>query len=133
MMLRIVGVALFAATLIGCGAGSELETYPVTGVVTFDGEPIKEGRIFLRKVDGDQKGFSGEIKEGQYLVDAEVGKMSVEVTASRLIPGKFDNSNGTPEPVGEMYIPAKYNSKTTLTTEVTPGGDNEENFDLTSK
>jgi hypothetical protein len=59
--------------------------------------------------------------------------VKVEITASRLVPGKFDNSNGTPEPMGEMYIPKKYNSQTTLEAEVKSSGDNALPFELVSK
>ena len=131
----IAAVLLVAsASVVGCGGGGDgLTLYPVTGTVTFDDQPVSEGRVVFRKKEGDQKAFSGEIKEGKYQLDAEPGKMSVEVVASRPVPGKFDTSNGTPEPVGEMYIPAKYNEKTTLEAEVKPDGDNEIPFALTSK
>ena len=65
-------------------------------------------------------------------LQAEPGKISVEITAPRIIPGKFDKSNGTPEPVGEMYIPKKYNANTTLSAEVTPDGENQIPFVLAS-
>ncbi len=58
--------------------------------------------------------------------------MSVEITASRIIPGKFDNSNGTPEPVGEMYIPRQYNAATTLEVIVPEGGKSNADFPLSS-
>jgi len=135
MKCWIPAVLLLAnASLMGCGGGSDgMTLYPVTGTVTFDSQPIAEGRVVFRKQNGDQKSFSAEIKEGKYEVAAEPGKMSVEVLASRPIPGKFDMSNGTPEPVGEMYIPEKYNSKTTLEAEVKPEDENEIPFALTSK
>ncbi|MCC9609006.1 hypothetical protein LOC68_07405 [Blastopirellula sp. JC732] len=119
---------------IGCGGGSSgPKTYAVTGSVTFDGQPVETGRILLRQLEGGGKAFAGDIINGKYKVDAEEGAAKVEVTASRLIPGKFDNSNGTPEPIGEMYIPAKYNSKSDLKADVTPSGDNEFSFELKSK
>ena len=134
MMLRIAGVLVGAALLAGCGGGTDgPPMHDVTGQVTFDSEPVKEGRILFRKLDGDRKSYSAEIKDGAYALATEGGKMAVEVTASRLIPGKFDNSNGTPEPVGEMYIPAKYNAKTELVADVSPDGDNTFPFALTSK
>jgi hypothetical protein len=55
-------------------------------------------------------------------MEAAVGKVRVEVIASRPVPGKFDESNpGEKVPVGEMYIPAKYNSQSELTADVTSG------------
>jgi hypothetical protein len=91
----------------------------VTGEVTFEGKPVETGRITFRKVEADKRAFSGEIKGGKYDVKAEPGKMTVEITASRP-SGKFDTSNpdDEPQPIGEMYIPEKYNTKTELTAEV---------------
>ena len=134
MMCRLsAGFALLCAALAGCGSGDEGPIlYPVSGLVLFDSQPLPEGRVVFRKRDGDQKAYSSEIKDGEYELHAEPGKMSVEVLASRPVPGKFDHSNGTPEPVGEMYIPAKYNAKTTLEAEVTPEGANVIPFSLTS-
>ncbi|HPM83083.1 MAG TPA: hypothetical protein PLF81_20405 [Candidatus Anammoximicrobium sp.] len=123
--------ALLAAGMIfGCGS-SGLDTNPVSGKVTFDGQPIQEGRITFRGMGSDPRAFSAEIKNGQYQMEAVAGKMKVEIIASRPVPGKFDESNpGEKVPVGEMYIPAKYNSQSELTAEVTSGS-NELNFDLT--
>lgn len=121
---------LAATTILGCGT-SGLNTHPVSGKVTFDGQPISEGRIQFRSMGSDPRAFSAEIKNGQYQMEALAGKVRVEITASRPVPGKFDGAEeGEKTPVGEMYIPARYNSQSELTAEVTPGK-NELNFDLT--
>ncbi|MBI1347214.1 hypothetical protein GC163_13100 [bacterium] len=121
------------AGVLGCGsAPTGPKMVPVSGTVSFDGAPVPEGRIQFRKTDGDGRAFATDIKEGSYSLDAEPGRMEIVITASRLIPGKFDNSNGTPEPVGEMYIPPQYNDATSLVAEVKDGGDNVFPFDLTS-
>jgi hypothetical protein len=87
--------------------------------VTFDGTPVETGRITFREVEGDKRAFSTEITGGKYELQTEPGKMTVEITASRP-SGKFDTSNPDeePQPIGEMYIPEKYNTKTELTAEV---------------
>ena len=127
----IAGVT--AVFLIGCGP-SGLKLNPVSGTVTFDGEPLPEGRIQFRAVEGDQRAFSGAIEQGRYTVETMPGKMAVEITASRIIPGKFDESNpGEKTPVGEMYIPARYNSATELTAEIPSGGVKQLDFTLTGK
>lgn len=131
-----LALAIFAPFLMtGCSSAPEgPDMYPVTGTVSFDGTAVAEGRIQFRKAEGDQKAFAGDIKDGKYTLEAEVGKMTVEITASRP-SGKFDNSNpdDPPQPIGEMYIPEKYNSATTLTAEVKPSPDNAIPFELTSK
>jgi len=118
-------------TLLGCGpGGGELSTLPVTGQVTFNGAPLPEGQILFRTTDAEKRGFAGPISGGSYSLQTVPGKMTVEITASRLIPGKFNNDNGTPEPVGEMYIPAEYNSASTLQAEVVSGGSNKFDYEL---
>lgn len=116
--------SLALVTMVGCGSSpSGLDLHQVTGNVMFAGEPVKEGRILFRLVDGDQRAFSAPIADGLYTVDTLPGKMRVEIVASRIVPGKFDTSNpGQKVPVGEMYIPARYNAKSELTAEVPPGG-----------
>jgi hypothetical protein len=42
--LTVFGVAL-SGTLSGCGSGSKLDTIPVGGVVTLDGQPVKNARV----------------------------------------------------------------------------------------
>jgi len=120
---------------LGCGGGGEdgpeLET--VTGTVKFDGEPVETGRITFRLTDGDKKAYSGEIAKGEYSVEVPAGSASVQITASRPVPGKFDTSNGEKVPVGEMYIPEEYNSKSTLTETIESGKDPVIPFDLKSK
>ncbi|NLS96945.1 MAG: hypothetical protein GXX96_32815 [Planctomycetaceae bacterium] len=102
--------------------------------MTFDGQPVEEGRILFRAVEGDQRAFSGAIQNGRYELESLPGKMTVEITASRIIPGKFDESNPDEKvPMGEMYIPERYNSKTELTAEVPAGGAKDVNFTLTSE
>jgi hypothetical protein len=110
------------ATVIGCGSAPQgPEVYDVAGEVTFDGKPIETGRIEFQMPNG--KAFGGDIKDGTYALQSEGGPMVVKITASRIIPGKFDTSNpdDPPQPVGEMFIPAKYNAKSELTAEVKPG------------
>lgn len=131
-MYRIVlcGLILTLGCLLsGC---SDSGLYNVTGTVNFDGKPIEKGRILFRRLDGDKRAFAGTISNGQYSLQSEAGKMRVEITASRIIPGKFDTSNGTKEPVGQMYIPAKYNSHSELAVEVS-SSQLVHSFDLKSK
>ena len=129
----LVALAL-GALASGCGGSSDgPKLNAVSGVVTFDGEPIKEGRILFRALGAGGRSYSAPIANGAYDVKAEAGPVAVEVTASRLVPGKVDRSNPVPEPAGEMYIPKRYSGpETTLKAEVKPGG-NTLPFALTTK
>jgi len=131
MRLRLLSCVMLLA--MGCSSGATGPAeYPVSGTVTFDGKPVESGRILFRKIGDGDRAYGGEITNGTYSFTSEPGKVKVEITASRPIPGKFDNSNGTPEPIGEMYIPAKYNSKSTLEAEVLTSSTTLP-FDLVSK
>lgn len=119
---------------VGCSSStSGPDMHVVQGTVTFDGKPIETGRILFRQTEGDGRAYSTEIVEGTYKLEVKEGPTEVAITASRLIPGKFDNSNGTPEQMGEMYIPAKYNQKTELNALVESGSENQFSFDLLAK
>jgi len=113
---------------IGCGESDGL--VPVSGVVTFEGNPIPEGTIQFRTLQGDQKAYAAPILDGKYEARVETGPASVEIRASRIIEGKFVEANpGEMDPVGEMYIPDKYNSRTELKVDI-QAAKLDENFDL---
>jgi hypothetical protein len=126
---------LICLSTLGCGGGAPdgPELFPVTGTVTFDGEPISEGRILFRADGGTGKGYGGDIKDGTYTLETVSGSMKVEITASRIVPGKFGEAaspDEDPPPLSEMYIPEIYNTKSTLTAEVKEDGENTIPFDL---
>lgn len=112
---RIAALLGLAVILAGCSNSSDgPRLYKVSGEATYDGQPIERGSIKFTKTDGGQV-YTGEIANGRYETECEPGKMKVEITGSRIIPGKFTEANpGEKEPAREMYIPAKYNSKSTL-------------------
>ena len=123
---------LAVSILVGCSGGSSLDTVPVTGTVTWEGDPLEEGRITFRSLEGDRRSFSGKIKDGDYSVETFTGPMRVSIRASRIVPGEFDESNPDEKvPVGEMYIPPRYNSQSELTSNI-ERGENTVDFDLVS-
>jgi len=131
---RVVLASLAVGFLIACsGCGSRgPATIKVTGQVMFDGTPVPEGSITFKR-GSDSKAFSGVIKNGAYEVPCEEGEMVVEITAMREVPGKFDTSNpGVKVPLEEQYIPAKYNTASTLSAKV-DSGHKSFSFDLKSK
>lgn len=74
----------------------------------------------------------GDITDGQFTIKSQPGRKQVEITAHRET-GEFDESNpGEKIPLREQYIPARYNSETTLEEEV-QAGSNQFTFELTSE
>jgi hypothetical protein len=118
--------------LIGCGgaANSGPKLYSVTGKVTFSGEPLKEGDLVVRSVDG-KHGAGSKITDGQFTLKAPAGAFVVEITAMRDVPGEFREENpGEKVAVREQFIPSKYNSETSLKMDIQPQS-KELKFELT--
>ena len=127
----------------GCGRGSGKteKTYPVSGVVTLDGQPLAEGEIYFRTV---KTGMFDKmsIKDGKFKGEAQTGTRKVEISAFRepklspeqkKIKAKFGEQAKGMVPTRENFIPAKYNSKSKLSAEVKTDGANEFTFPLTSR
>lgn len=137
---------ILCCLLPGCGSAPGIERAPVSGVVTFDGKPIEKGMIVLIPTGGTKGPSTGaEIKDGAFQIPVASGPVPgpymVEVTASRVV-GRIEvqgvagvqgglSGAGTADRL-EMYIPAKYNTQTTLKYTVEPG-ENVETFALVSK
>tara|TARA_R100000750_G_C2332507_1_gene90699 strand:- start:61 stop:492 length:432 start_codon:yes stop_codon:yes gene_type:complete len=126
----------------GCfgGDGEKIETAAFSGTVTLDGQPLEKGVIQFRPgKDASGQPLRGQITEaainaGQYQLASDqgavVGENSVVISATKVV-GK-EMADGVEIEKVEQYLPAKYNSETTLTITVTPE-DTEHNFELSSK
>ena len=129
--------SLFAALFVivaGCSSGGDAE--PVTGTVTFDGAPLADGRITFEPAGQQGSGGGAVIADGSYSVPGgDVGLLpgSYRVSISAVGGGSSaDDAPGAggPAAMGSELIPAKYNTDSELTAEVTADGDNTFDFDL---
>ncbi len=110
--------SLSALLATGCG-GDGPEVVPVSGNVTWNGDPMPSGTIVFRPADGVARSEAGQIEEGYYSLDVPPGAKTVEITARRVVEGKFDTSNpGEKVPLTEQYVPKEYNAETTLEADV---------------
>jgi len=122
-----------AVLLAGCGGSPRLA---VTGTVTLDGTPLKEGYIQFRPLPGTPGPTAGaEIVDGRFSIAEEKGTFAgtfrVEITAMRDTGGTvMDDMTGKNLPAHEQYLPAQYNSQSELTAEVTTTGPNQFEFRL---
>ena len=131
--------ALLLGSLLsaGCGDGK----VGVRGTVTFDGKPVALGVISFEPADGRGPNTGGAITDGRFELSgpaaATPGRKVVRIRASRPTGRKIES--GPPAPPGtlvdelEAFIPAHYNAKSTLTTEIVAGKVNEVSFELSSK
>lgn len=140
MIQRFSAVAM--VMLVGiCGCSSKPEDgisrVAVNGKVSLDGQPLESGYVtFTPQGDGPSAG--GEIKSGQYAIDAgsgpSVGQYRVEIRSMIPTGRKIPNYDGAPgEMMEETYnqIPPNYNTRSELTVEVKP--DSTHDFNLQGK
>lgn len=132
ILLRSLLLAASLSWFVGCGGGGKpgLKMYHIAGTVSYAGEPLKDANLVARSVDG-KHAAGATISDGKFQLDAPAGMTIVEITASREVPGEFREDNpGERVAVKEQFIPAKYNSESTLKLEIKPDV-KEAKFDLT--
>jgi hypothetical protein len=126
----------------GCGGspGEPVDAMPrtaVSGTVTLDGAPLAAGTIQFSPVPGEKATTTtavGTITDGKYVIERPLGpapgnyKVSISSRPPVTIgPGQ---EPGPPPKMEPEKVPAKFNSQTTLTKEITDGGPNFCDFDL---
>jgi len=114
-------VFLVLAVCAGCDSGPK--TVPVAGEVTFDGQPVQKGSILFIPVDETPGRSTGaSITDGRYSISKEGGPLAggtyaVRIFAMRKSGKKIADPmslSGELTEIEENYIPAAYNSRTTL-------------------
>lgn len=120
----LLGCSLFL--FAGCGEGEDSripQRYPLSGLITIDGEPLAGGSITFSSPEDAKIGISagGSIVDGRYELLATPGAKSVKISCIE-------------EPRKNVFkdiIPSKYNLKSSLVAEVTEGK-NQFDFELTT-
>ncbi|HEY1380690.1 MAG TPA: hypothetical protein VGF55_28065 [Gemmataceae bacterium] len=141
MRLRFILIGLLAG-LAGCSGGPKI--VPVSGTVRLDGKPLANALVAFNPaappgrieaagpgsmaVTDDQGHFALKIigTDGR-TVGAVVGEHRVRISTADLADDTGDVATRRKE-----RVPAKYNTNTTLTFTVPPGGTDSANFDLDS-
>lgn len=128
---RFIGIAAALPILVlvvgGCGSGDG--KVPVTGMVTFDGNPMPDGYVIFTP-EGGGTPVAGPILDGKFAFSALPGNHRVEIEASRFVGPKNPIMGLRPR---EQYVPARYNSASTLRQEVKAQDTNVFDFSLSSK
>ncbi|MGO9113890.1 MAG: hypothetical protein ACLP9L_32065 [Thermoguttaceae bacterium] len=122
---------LTAPCLIGCGKGS---VSSIHGNVTYEGAPVKRGRITFTPCDGRGKTCGGAIEEGKYTVtDMPPGRKMVRINSIKEIrfhktsgEAAKDTAGSPPEAASGLPVDAQGNDQIVETTV----GAQELNFDL---
>jgi hypothetical protein len=141
MMLRWLLILPCALLLTSCGSGLP-QTVPVSGCITFDGQPPPAaGTVQFVPLEAAE-GFPLRPASGAFGTDGEFEATTFE-PGDGLMPGKYTlsiecwdqppNMTGNP---GKSHVPKKYQSPKTsgLTLDITPDmGSQVVNLDLVSK
>ena len=124
---REVFLLLFTTAVVaGCGKYSP-SVCPVSGTVSYNDAAVADGSIVFIPADKHLAADGGKITDGRFAFSARAGQQRVEIRAVREV-GKVIPSMGVK--ARQSYLPATYNSESTLTAEVVPGGKNQFTFDL---
>ena len=137
--LMVAGLAIM---LNGCGDRGP-ERVRVSGLVTYDGKPVAEGRIRFTPDASSNMPVSGAyIVDGRYQADSHggvpVGAYKVQIEAyTPTDPSLLPDLAGKGKPnagkagFGQQYLPAKYNVDTQIEMTIPPGsGAITKDFDL---
>jgi hypothetical protein len=120
--------------LVGCGTTS---APTVHGKVTLDGEAVTNGNIIFFSQEAKGPKASAAIEQGAYTISPQdkllPGKYRVEIRWSKPTGKKIPSADpGIMTDETREAVPAKYNTDSTLTAEIT-AGDAEKDFALTTK
>ena len=129
------GVCCLLLICAGCGKSGP-QRVAVTGKVSYKGAPLKVGTIRFDPVDADASFPGGaNVKDGEFTIAAKEGlvpgKYRVSISAPDAELPKIPNDTvpGAPRRTAEK-LPAKYNTESKLTADVTPDGPNQLEFTL---
>jgi hypothetical protein len=139
--LRVLGPVLFLLMILGCGSNMP-QTVPVSGRVTFDGQPPPgPGTVYFLPKEAAE-GFPSRPATGDFDKDGNY-KVKTFDPADGLMPGKYimhvecwetpPNMEGKPV---KSYVPEKYQSVETsgLKLDITPDmGSQTVNLDVVTK
>ena len=123
----------------GCFRGGRPEParYPVSGTVTLDGRPIREGKVqFVTVSQGLIDAFP--VREGRFSGKAAAGERRVEFYVIKEVP--YAESGFVPMPgetppatVKIQMLPPHLNTESTVIATVTQAGKNDFPFDLSMR
>lgn len=134
--LRCLGISALALgmTAIGCGP-SGVETVPVKGSISLDGQPVPSGTIAFVAKDGIATTGGGMIKDGAYEANVPPGDKWVMVLATKVV-GQEPEYEGDPaspmRDITEQITSPVYNAAHQTPLEAKVDGPTEGlNFELT--
>lgn len=135
VVLGMLGLLLPVA---GCGGGSDTpDVLPVTGIITLDGDPLEGAQVEFQPQSTSENqaavpSYATTDKSGAYTLKLGPGRVegampgTHQVRITKYLPPAEDGTSG------EQILPAKFNSESELTVEVTSDNQDGYDFDLES-
>jgi hypothetical protein len=134
--LSCIGLAAF----LGCGSESGDGRREITGTVSYDGQPVEEGEIVFEPQEAGAPLATGQIKGGEYRVDAKYGpaaglyRVRIEGFQKKKVanipPHPYAGDSPGADTIAEQYLPPQYNTRSTLQVEIKDDDEGVHNFDL---
>jgi hypothetical protein len=133
---RVVVLISSLGLVAGCG-GDPLGRQAVSGTIEFKGQPLDQGRIHFAPTEKGPTESGATIENGRYEIPRDSGlvpgtyKVTVWSYDQKGPKVQADDMPGDPGNTQfKERIPAKFNTKTTLTAEVKKDGPNVFDFKL---
>lgn len=132
--------AALVAVLLLAGCAGAIEKVPVSGAITYDGEPVATGQIVFQSKAGGRTEVS-IINEGKYSIPEQYGltpgEYVVKITGDRPTgeTAKTDSfvTADVSREIQEQFIPAKYNAASQLSVTIEPVAQATHDFSLSSR
>ena len=126
---------MFFCLAASSGCNQDLEPLPaaqISGTVLLDGEPLPEGEIYFVNASEGRNDML-HIKDGKFAGKATLGERKVEIRAYEEVVSEDAKAmyGADAQASRENYIPAKYNTESTLTATIEDGKTYE--FEVTSR
>ena len=129
--LFLLAAMPLVATLIGCGDG--IERVPLSGKVSYLGQPVADGQIRFIPAPGTKMPLTVEkIKDGRYETKINGGvPVGTYQVAIRAYHPDDPEPTGPGQPARRQLLPAKYSSRSELTITLESGeGAKTKDFEL---
>ncbi|UUO05267.1 hypothetical protein M4951_18025 [Blastopirellula sp. J2-11] len=117
----------------GCGSADDSNAR-LTGAVTLDNQPLKNGSITFLPIDGKSATAGTTIENGEFMLVIPPGKKKVEIVGTKVVGQRRayeGDANSPMVDITEDIVPTRYNVQSDITVDVT-SGENHEVFALTS-